>query len=71
MNEELCHCGKPALHYNNPHVKEMMLRMVETYGPTVNVTVGKRTWIVPRHYIALHGLVAAELPSLGFPEITT
>jgi hypothetical protein len=31
------------------------------------------TWMVPRHYIALHGLVAAKLPelarTLGFQEV--
>jgi hypothetical protein len=47
--------------------------MVEELGPNVKVEVtGLGSWIVPRHFIALHGLKAQELPQLakqfGFAE---
>jgi hypothetical protein len=63
-----CACGRP-LHYNDPNVLRMVERLVATKGPDVHVQVGDRVWLVQRHYIALHGLKAQELPSLGFPEV--
>jgi hypothetical protein len=29
----------------------------------------ERRWRVQRHYVALHGITAKDLPNLGFPEI--
>jgi hypothetical protein len=66
---ELCHCGKP-LHYLNLDVQRVVEEFVRLHGTHIRVTVGGRTWLVQRHYIALHGLKAAELPRLGFEEIT-
>ena len=66
--EELCHCGKP-LHYTDPLVADFTRDLVKRQGSTVKVSVGGRIWEVQRHYIALHGLAAAELPDLGFPEV--
>lgn len=48
------------------YVRDLVTRL----GPDVPITVGVRTWLVPRHFIALHGIVAATLPTLGFPEAT-
>jgi len=67
--EGKCHCGKP-LHYTDPVVERMITALVEQLGEYAAVTVGARTWLVQRHYIALHGLRAWELPNLGFDEIT-
>lgn len=67
-HEELCHCGQP-LHYSDPKIQEMIETMVRGLGPRVRVTFGGRTWLVPRHYIALHGLKSIELPFLGFEEV--
>ena len=64
-----CHCGKP-LHYADPVVERMVTALVKQLGEYTPVTVGARTWLVQRHYIALHGLNAWELPTLGFDEIT-
>jgi hypothetical protein len=64
---ELCHCGQP-LHYTDPKIEYLIRALVNEFGPTVPVTIGDRTWLVPRHYIALHGLKAQELPTLGFQE---
>lgn len=66
---ELCHCGRP-LHYTDPKVEYLIRAMVKKLGPTVPVQVDDRAWLVPRHWIALHGLRAQELPALGFEEVT-
>jgi hypothetical protein len=66
--EELCHCGEP-LHYTDEVVEAFTKDLVKNLGPTVKVNVGTRTWEVQRHFIALHGLRAADLPTLGFPEV--
>jgi hypothetical protein len=64
-----CPCGKP-LHYSNPEVQAIVERLIAEHGESLLVTVGERSWMVPRHYIALHGLKAAELAELGFPEVS-
>jgi hypothetical protein len=69
MQEEMCHCGLP-LHYASPINKEFVDRLIATLGPEVRVTRDGRSWMVPRHYIALHGLAARDLPNLGFREVT-
>lgn len=64
----MCPCGRP-LHYNNSETQATVELLIAALGPTIRVTVGGRTWAVPRHYIALHGLKAVELPFLGFEEV--
>jgi len=44
--------------------------MIEATAEYIPITVGDRIWRVQRHYIALHGIKAEELPGLGFQEIT-
>ena len=61
---QLCPCGKP-LHYSDPSAQALVESMVATLGATVRVTVEDSTYQVPRHYIALHGLKASELPALA------
>jgi len=63
-----CACGRP-LHYSDPNLQQMVERLVADLGETVNVTVVGRTWRVPRHYIALHGIKGANIANLGFEEI--
>lgn len=65
-----CHCGKP-LHYSDWGIHYLVDSIIAERGGDqyIPVTVGKRTWLVQRHYIALHGLKAKELPRLGFEEI--
>ncbi len=65
---ERCACGRP-LHYSDPRVEALVRDLVARLGPTMPVSTGGRTWLVPRHYIALHGLNADELPRLGFTEV--
>jgi hypothetical protein len=60
-----CSCGQP-LHYADPLAEAQVTRLVETLGSHIPITTPDGTWLVSRHYIALHGVSAAELPSLGF-----
>jgi len=66
MNEdqELCACGQP-LHYSDPGTREHMERLCRELGATMKVMCSEGTWLVPRHYIALHGLKAWEIPELA------
>lgn len=64
-----CACGLPVLHYSDPKIEEMVISLVEMLGPDIQVTTPAGSWWVPRHYIALHGLKAQELPHLGFPKV--
>lgn len=71
---ELCACGKP-LHYAAPENLKYTERMIELMGPNMLITQAStgRTWVVPRHYIALHGLVGNQLEETakkyGFAEV--
>lgn len=71
-----CVCGLP-LHYRSSFARAAIDALVLHAGPDMPVTdlSTGRTWRVPRHYIALHGLAAPELPMIadryGFPEVTT
>lgn len=65
----MCPCGKP-LHYPDVRLRCQVERLIEELGPEARVKRGKRAWIVPRHYIALHGVrEEAELVRLGFKEV--
>ena len=65
----MCACGKP-LHYIDPVVQELVQNLVDKQGEDIRVTANGRTWLVPRHFIALHGIKARELEKFGFPEFT-
>jgi predicted protein tyrosine phosphatase len=43
--------------------------IIATMGDDVAVCIKDRTWLVQRHYIALHGLKGRDLPNLKFPEL--
>lgn len=61
----LCPCGEP-LHYSSPEMRRVVNMMVVERGATMPVSVeGTGTWMVPRHYIALHGFKAEDLPFLA------
>jgi hypothetical protein len=64
-----CHCGKP-LHYTDRTIELMVTELVRQLGEHIKITVDGRTWLVQRHYIALHGIKGSELPHLGFQEVT-
>jgi hypothetical protein len=69
----MCACGKP-LHYGNLKMLELVEQMVADMGENVEVVACGRRFKVPRHFIALHGLKATDLPTLaklyGFEEVT-
>ncbi len=64
----LCPCGQP-LHYTSPLVAAYVHALVEQLGEFVTVTTPEGSWRVSRHYLALHGLTAAELPLLTFERV--
>ena len=64
---ERCACGRP-LHYSSPAVEQAMRQVVAQLGERTRVTTPDGTFLVPRHYVALHGLAADELPGHGFPR---
>jgi hypothetical protein len=69
--EEMCACGKP-LHYSDPAMRKLVEELVADMGECVKLTVGGRGFMVPRHFIALHGIRGSDLPALaeqyGFKE---
>jgi hypothetical protein len=50
-------------------VEAQVNALVAQLGKDVPITTPDGTWLVPRHYIALHGVRADELPGLGFEQI--
>lgn len=64
-----CHCGQPV-HYTDQAIQRIVERIVAELGEYIPITVLDRTWMVQRHYIALHGIKAWEISQLGFEEIT-
>jgi hypothetical protein len=66
--EVLCHCGQP-LHFTDPMVEDYFKDLVRALGPTVKIQAMGKTYEVQRYYVALHGIAAADLPELGFPEV--
>jgi hypothetical protein len=63
-----CHCGQP-LHYQHEATQQLVERLIADQGAYVPMTCEGRTWLVQRHYLALHGVVGHELPYLGFKEV--
>ena len=61
-----CPCGTP-LHYSSPAIERQMKAMVDVMGACAFVRVlGKDYgYMVPRHYIALHGIKAWQLDELA------
>lgn len=60
MSDSLCPCGKP-LHYTDPSLRAWVDDLVRTIGPCIRVKTPFGTYMVPRHYIALHGLEGNEV----------
>jgi len=59
-----CACGKP-LHYTDAAAEAMVSRLVRELGEHIPVVVEGVRYKVQRHYIALHGLKAQDLPRLA------
>ena len=64
-----CFCGD-LLHYSNETDREMVQKLVDTLGRYQKITVeDSGAYMVDRHYTALHGVKAQELPDLGFERV--
>lgn len=63
---EMCPCGR-RLHYTDPDLERLVCGLVDRLGEYVTVVTPAGRWLVSRHYIALHGLKATELPDLPAP----
>lgn len=63
MSHDLCACGQP-LHYTDAKLKDIVTTLVQESGEFVIVKVNKSLYLVQRHYLALHGIQAADLPRL-------
>lgn len=61
-----CHCGR-VLHYADRELQATVQKTIDTYGENIAITdwTGK-TYLVPRHYVALHGIDDDNLGALGF-----
>lgn len=68
LGQDLCHCGK-SLHYTDMKTKAQVDMIVDRFGSHIAVNVEGRTFQVPRHYIALHGIQGKDLERLGFKEL--
>lgn len=62
----LCACGRP-LHYTTSIAKAFVDGEVARLGENIKVALLDQggAYMVPRHYIALHGLIGGELPFLA------
>ena len=62
---ELCPCGEP-LHYRRPESQAKVEDLIAKLGSNVEIRLPSgKGWMVPRHYIALHGVRATALPTLA------
>lgn len=64
MADEMCACGKP-LHYTRESVQRVVEDLVERLGSRVPIQTPDGIFMVQRHYIALHGVAADNLPDLA------
>lgn len=51
--------------YSVPENQAFVERQIAALGPYIQVTTPHGSWMVPRHYIALHGLKSMDLPGLA------
>jgi hypothetical protein len=69
----VCPCGQ--VHELSAEIQVAYDNVTRGLPETVLVSVSRRAWLVPRIYIAAHGLKADELPELarryGFAEGST
>lgn len=64
QTEVMCACGEP-LHYSSDREREIMMELVREHGEYITVSSVGGSWRIPRHYIALHGLTAYQIPGLA------
>lgn len=68
-----CPCGEIHI-YPDGSTATNLAQLLNALGPVLHVTTPWGSWLVPRIYVAAHGLTAAELPALaaryGWPAAT-
>lgn len=68
-----CSCGRPV-HYSNDESRARVETLIAEKGECIAITTDAGTWLVPRHYVALHGVAANTLARLarlhGWEKIT-
>jgi hypothetical protein len=70
---KMCACGHP-LHYTDPELQEVVEQQIAQLGESIRIALPSgRKFMVPRHFIALHGVKGYELPGVaalyGFEEV--
>lgn len=58
----MCACAPP---YAGPMIRAFVERANTALGPTVSVSTPMGTWLVPRHFLALHRVALSNLPRLA------
>ena len=58
-----CSCGE--VHELSADAREFWASFIDGKPPEISVTGTGGSWMVPRIYIAVHGLKEAELPALA------
>lgn len=58
-----CPCG--GQHRLGAEIYAEYQRVVKDKPPTLRIQAGGDCWLVPRLYIALHGIKAADVPQLA------
>lgn len=70
--EKKCDCGQ-LLHYSSPETRYYVEEQIRRLGSTVRVSTQAGCWLVPRHYIALHGIKGYDVKELAikykWPEV--
>jgi hypothetical protein len=64
MPNDVCPCGRP-LHYRAPGVQAYVESLIHDLGSDIEVATPDGTFLVPRHYIALHGISARTLRAVA------
>jgi hypothetical protein len=64
-----CHCGEP-LHYTDKELERQLTELSAQLGDYARIINkdDRKTYLVQRHYIALHGIKGKDIASLGFKE---
>lgn len=68
-----CPCGKPWLNLDliDPRLWSQVEQFIAELGEYIPVSIGPRTWSVPRRCIAWHGVTSDQLAAGIFEEIPT
>jgi hypothetical protein len=67
--DKLCHCGR-KLHFSNANQKRELEEIINRFGENITISRDDKKYLVPRTYIALHGIRDKDISKLGFKEVT-